>query len=324
MAIYQHQGKWRVEIWLKGKRIFRQGGIPSELEARNIEKEAMENAQWINTDLLKLCEARLDELQLKRSKGHYQQNKVLIKKLIAIWGDTRRVSRIDRDLIEQYLNEVAKKSKAKANKDLVHMRALFNHAVKRGWIKANPTNGIEKFPATKSKRYIPTQEDIQKVMALAKPIDRLYLMTIAHTLGRVRGINNLKWEDIHEDYISIYTRKAKNSDLKEIRVPMNNTLKEVISQIPRQGEYVFINPRNGKPYDYRRKFLKTLCKKAKVKPFMFHALRHFGASKLDSMGISLTVIQEILGHERATTTDHYLQSIRGGVKDAMKKLEDLI
>jgi len=203
------------------------------------------------------------------------------------------------------------------------IKALFNHAVKRGWLKSNPTKGIEKFPESKSKRYIPSQEDIQKVMAIAKPIDRLYLLTIAHTLGRVRGINYLKWEDIHEDYISIYTHKAKNSDLKEIRVPMNEVLKEVINQIPKQGEYVFINPQNGKPYNYRRRFLKTLCEKAEVKPFMFHALRHFGASKLDSMGVPLTVIQEILGHERATTTDHYLQSLRGGSKEAMKKLEDL-
>jgi site-specific recombinase XerD len=56
---------------------------------------------------------------------------------------------------------------------------------------------------------------------------------------------------------------------------------------------------------------------------MYHALRHYGASKLDSMGVGLTTIREILGHERTSTTDLYLQSLRGGVIDAMEKLEGL-
>jgi hypothetical protein len=44
---------------------------------------------------------------------------------------------------------------------------------------------------------------------------------------------------------------------------------------------------------------------------------------MDNKGIALTDIQSILGHERATTTDEYLQSLRGSTIEAIKKLEDL-
>jgi site-specific recombinase XerD len=56
---------------------------------------------------------------------------------------------------------------------------------------------------------------------------------------------------------------------------------------------------------------------------MYHALRHYGASKLDNLGVALSDIQALLGHERATTTDLYLQSLRGSTKEAVKKLETL-
>jgi len=95
----------------------------------------------------------------------------------------------------------------------------------------------------------------------------------------------------------------------------------VIKSVPKISEYVFCHPVNKKPYDYRSKFLKRACEKAKVKEFGYHALRHYGASKLADAGVPITDIQLILGHQRPTTTDIYLQSIRPSLKEAMKKLE---
>jgi integrase len=63
-----------------------------------------------------------------------------------------------------------------------------------------------------------------------------------------------------------------------------------------------------------------LCRKAKVKKFTFHNLRHYGASKLAEAGVSITDIQYLLGHQRATTTDIYLQSISPNLRTAMDKI----
>ncbi len=56
--------------------------------------------------------------------------------------------------------------------------------------------------------------------------------------------------------------------------------------------------------------MKHLCKKAQVKSFGFHAIRHFFAvSLIQSQQAGLTDIQLLLGHQRATTTDIYLKSV---------------
>ena len=77
-------------------------------------------------------------------------------------------------------------------------------------------------------------------------------------------------------------------------------------------------------FSYRSKFLKTLRKKANVQVFGYHSLRHFGASRLDNKGAALSDIQKILGHEKASTTAIYLQSLTGSVEKTLELLEDLM
>jgi integrase len=60
--------------------------------------------------------------------------------------------------------------------------------------------------------------------------------------------------------------------------------------------------------------------KAKVKYFRFHALRHFGASMLDSANVPIGSIQRILSHENRSTTENYLHSIGDSERQAMDVL----
>ena len=71
------------------------------------------------------------------------------------------------------------------------------------------------------------------------------------------------------------------------------------------------------PYRDRKKFMKTLCKKADVKYFRFYALRHFGASTLDHNNVPIGTVQRILGHENRLTTEIYLHSIGEGERIAV-------
>ncbi len=187
-------------------------------------------------------------------------------------------------------------------------------------MNAFPAQHIKFFAVKKEKKYIPKEEDIEKVLSAASQKERFYFLALINTLARVGEINKLKWEDIHDGYLILRTRKSKNSDITERIIPINDTLMEVLGSIPKYGEYVF-SYRDGKPYIYRSKILKRACEQAGVKEFGYHSLRHYGASKLADLGVPITVIQELLGHSNTTTTDIYLQSIKQSLIDAVKKLE---
>jgi site-specific recombinase XerD len=57
------------------------------------------------------------------------------------------------------------------------------------------------------------------------------------------------------------------------------------------------------------KIMPRLCKKADVKLFGLHAIRHHVALQLALRNWPLIKIQKFLRHKRATTTDIYLRSL---------------
>ncbi|MFC1535184.1 tyrosine-type recombinase/integrase, partial [Thermodesulfobacteriota bacterium] len=66
-----------------------------------------------------------------------------------------------------------------------------------------------------------------------------------------------------------------------------------------------------------------ICKKAGVKYFRFHALRHFGASLLDQKNVTIGTIQRILGHENRKTTEIYLHSFGEAERHAMEIFDEI-
>jgi len=79
------------------------------------------------------------------------------------------------------------------------------------------------------------------------------------------------------------------------------------------------------PYKDRKKFMKTLCREAKVPYFRFHAIRHSGASILaKDPDVSLVDIKTLLGHEKITTTAIYIQDLEDNTKETIKALNKKI
>lgn len=316
MTVYRHRDKWRYDFQKNGIRQ-RESGYTTKQEAKAAEAEARKRLKKTNSDFISLCESRLRDLKERRTDKYFKENKSLIENLILKWVNKKKIERKD---VEDHLGEVAKKSHFVANKQLRFIKALFNHGVERD-MSDNPAEKIKYFSIEKRKKYIPPFADVEKVLSIVLPKQRAYLLAIISTLARVNEINKLKWEDVREGYLILRTRKSKNSDLTERGIPINETLKSVIESMPKISEHVFCHPVNKKPYDYRSKLLKRACEKAKVREFGYHALRHYGASKLADSGVPITDIQILLGHQRPTTTDIYLQSIRPSLKAAMKNLE---
>ena len=207
--------------------------------------------------------------------------------------------------------------------------------MKKKLLQSNPTAGIDFLPVEKRLKYIPPLSDIDKVIMAADADTQDYLWTILETMARVSEINRLTWDDVDlvSRQVTLYTRKKKGGHLTPRRVPMTNKLFDILNKC-------YKNRDNGKPwvfwhryksrskgtvvegsFSHRKNLMKGLCKKAGVRHFGFHALRHAGASVMDNNNVPIVAIQKILGHEHRTTTEIYLQGIGDFERQAMAVYE---
>ncbi|MDI9558845.1 MAG: site-specific integrase, partial [Pseudomonadota bacterium] len=97
-------------------------------------------------------------------------------------------------------------------------------------------------------------------------------------------------------------------------VPINNTLMAILqdlfrgtSERPRRIDipYVFYDTRTEDRYNNVQKSFNTAMKRAGIKDFRFHDLRHTFASHLVMAGVDITTVKELLGHKTLTMTLRY-------------------
>ncbi len=282
---------------------------------------------------LELVNERLDHIKKFNSSSHFKDVRYHAMRWRKEW-DGCSCQNIDADMIESYLFNRSDVSNLVANKELQYLRALFNYGKEKKIIADNPTDGLPFFPVKKSKRYIPTKEDVSKVISVADPDTQDYLGTILLTAGRVNEINSLTWDDVNFEkrVVTLWTRKRKYGNLEPRDIPMIDKLHEILKARYETRDltkpWVFWHSywsRTEKrhvsgPYGDRKKIMKSLCSKAGVRYFRFHPLRHLTASILDDLGVPIGVIQRILGHQNRKTTEIYLQSVEDAERVAMNKL----
>ena len=172
-------------------------------------------------------------------------------------------------------------------------------------------------------------------MEIADPDTKDYLTVISETLGRVSEINRMMWDDVYIEgrYVVLYTRKKRGGHLTPRKVHMTKKLYDVLSRMYSDRDeskpWVFWHTYWSKkehkmvdgPYQDRKRIMRTLCKKAGVRYFRYHAMRHSGASVMDVNNVPIGAIQKILGHENRRTTEIYLHSMGDSERMAMEVFE---
>ena len=71
-----------------------------------------------------------------------------------------------------------------------------------------------------------------------------------------------------------------------------------------------------------RKMMESLCGRASVPPFGFHAIRHHVSSLLNDKRKGIKQIQRLLGHKSQATTETYLHALDDDLRKAVEGLEE--
>lgn len=259
-----------------------------------------------------------------------------------------RVRDLDETDVKQLIAELREQAPAHATL-VAKVRTLslaLDAAVHAGIIRRNPATGIkvsrlhERFQATPW-----SAEQAQRFLSVRRAVgDPLYpLYHTALATGMRRGeLHGLKWEDVDFDAGRLHVRRqrvevpgegggvietAPKTASSEAPVVLDCATLEILRAIPRTSEYVFTEPRTGRPYTRMRTFtshFKDACVDSGVPVIRFHDLRHTAASLMAKAGVPLAVAKKRMRHWSEAMTEHYTHAAEEAEAEAAERLGALL
>jgi integrase len=213
-------------------------------------------------------------------------------------------------LVEQYQTELIneKLKPASVNKNISIIKAMFSKAVEWEMVEEETLRRVRKVKLLRENnrrlRYLSYEECRSLISSCDKHL-RPVVVAALNTGMRRGEILSLKWENVDLLHGFILLDKTKNGERREI--PINATLKVTLSNMTRRLDvpYVFYDVATGKPYQSVKRSFNSALKRAGIKDFHFHDLRHTFASHLIMAGIDITTVKELLGHKTLTMTLRY-------------------
>lgn len=315
MGIYKKRnGKFYCRIQYKGQRQnLLCAGCKTEDEAKIFAANALTHlVQVVNgvaVDDRKIIRFRdLTKVFLiysETNKKDYKRDKAKVEVLKSFFGDD--LEKITPTRIEDFKAVMLEKySNAYVNRYLACLKTIFNLGIKNELITYNPMKAVKMLKEDNQKiRYLTEDEESRLFEFLPEHLKPIVICALQTGL-RKSNILQLRWELVDLDFKFIEVLAQNNKGHKIIKIPISDKLLQILTELPRISEYVFVNPDTGQPYKDISEGFNNALKKAKIENFRFHDLRHTVATRLVEKGIDLRVVQEIMAHSTIVTTQRYM------------------
>ncbi|SDU31845.1 Site-specific recombinase XerD [Desulfobacula phenolica] len=318
----------KTKKWVRDSRITgcprkKKRGFRTKREAKqweNARREEMLNpkAEQIQLTTSEACLRYLEHCKRRGFKlNTYRYKANIYKAMIYFWENDPDIKAVDSIMIEEFFDHVFDSSGGKTvNRYKREIKSLFNYLRKRHLIDNDPTSPIDDYEEEVFKKYVPPPEDIHAVLNVANEFESDIIRTAYHTAARSGEIRQITCEDIDlkNNALTLWTRKRKNGNSEADTIDMSQSLRKILQNrlivCTKDCPWLFPSPKCKQLSKYTfDNIMPRLCKKANVKPFGFHAIRHHIAVQLAHKNWPLIKIQKFLRHKRATTTDIYLRSL---------------
>ncbi|MGV1098702.1 tyrosine-type recombinase/integrase [Thiovibrio sp. JS02] len=327
---YKRGKSWMAQVRIndkKHRKTFptKAAALAWEVEQRENKEPSFPSVQIRTVSLADWATKYMDYAQVKFSATTYDEKKRMFKMFFNSVDPHLPVGSLTSGMVLDFLQgQASSRSGYAANKDRKNLVAAWNWGMKYlGLPSPNPCL-VDRFPEERQKRYVPPEKDFWKVFEHASTAqDEVMLLAYLHLAARRSELFGLRWDDVDfsEQKIRLYTRKRRDGSLEFDWLPLTDDLHNALlthRQVAKT-EWVFPDPETGKPYLYRIHWMNRLCKKAGVKKFGLHAIRHLTASILAKENVPMIDIQSILRHKNLSTTERYIRRL-DSIRPALRVL----
>jgi len=165
--------------------------------------------------------------------------------------------------------------------------------------------------------FIPTESEIDQLIACAGPKLQPYIQTVKETFARAGEIAALKWRDTDlERRIITINDAEKNSNPRQIEI--SDKLVTMLKRIPKTNELVFgenAAKRMRQLFHWTRTRLAFRTQNPRTKEIHLHSFRHWGATMLYHDTKDIMLVMARLGHKSITSTQIYVKLLQTGNRD---------
>ena len=215
------------------------------------------------------------------------------------------------------------------NRVLVLLRYMFNLAKKWGiaGVSNNPATELKTAPDVCRGRFLSADETNRLLNALDRDENQIAAKSIKLLLltgARRNEITQAKWEHIDWQKKTLLVPCSKSGRPRLIQ--LNSAALELLRSLPREpvNAFLFPSPVTGRPSASLHFPWTRIRKRAGLTEFRLHDLRHSFASFLVNKGVSIYVVQGLLGHANVRATQRYAHLANETLSDAAELIPAVV
>jgi integrase len=245
-----------------------------------------------------------------------------LKALLQYWSETP-IGRITKAAAREYrAARHAQKviSDTTINRDLEALRHMLFWAVDEGLLLANPLSRVQMIRRRPTPRLVVSFEEEDKLLAAAAPHLRKIIIAALDTGMRRGEIFSQRWEHIDFARRILYVTHSKTVGGEARELPLTARLFTQLASDRLSDGLVFTY--DGHAIGKIKTAWKAAIRRAKLRYFRFHDLRHTFNTRLMEAGISQDVRKVLMGHStRGETNAIYTHVELPTKRGAIEKLE---
>jgi integrase len=275
-------------------------------------------------------ELAVEYLQWAERQRSYKSKKGFVRQLVELYGGLP-LRRFSTRLIEQLQTERLQRGNKPAtiNRLVATLKHMFTKAVDWEMVEEETLKRVRKVKLLEENnrrlRYLSKKECQELIEACGKRAKYLkdIVVTALNTGMRKTEVLLLKWDNVDLKHGFILLDITKNGERREI--PINDTVRETLQSLTRRLDvpYVFYDQKTGKPYGDVKRSFNSACRRAGIKDFRFHDLRHTFGTRLAWKNAPIIDIKELMGHSSVKVTERYTHSFEEQKRNAVNLLVNL-
>jgi integrase len=327
VTLYKRGRKYSISIWVDGIRHLKSTGTTNRREAETIERDFREE---LNRRRHQIREASPDmtfadlaaRFLADGSPRPYHLDR--LKVLLPHFGECP-IGRISKPLVRDYRKQRhAEKqlSETTLNRDVEVLRHLLYWALDEGFLTTNPLARIRLVRARRKPRPVMNVEEEAKLIASASP-HLGQIIVAALDSGMRRGellTQRMEHIDLNRRVLQVTHSKTAGGEAREI--PLTARLTELLVRLACEKPAGLVFNFKGRPIHRIKTAWKAAIRRAGIRYFRFHDLRHTFNTRLMEAGVVQDVRKALMGHSSGEEINSLYTHVELPVKrDAIRKLE---